>query len=1404
MTSFLKAEVHPEPFPVAQAGRRFPQLDARLSELCAAVTKLGVSGDPYSRAFPGYEVPSDNSKAEELEPYRNLDSSRIVLSGTGHWDCTPLLEDSLVLPFRDPDYLLIDRVPEIWEYPKMSDSVHEIAALAKKWDQQNLLVLHAEKVPIYQMVRVFNCYKNSQKDRQIGDRRGRNACEFALQGPSKRLPTGPDFSQIFINPKTHRLAISVSDRKDYYHQLSASYRRAVSNTLGPAVPCDLISDTKAFGIFLLSSAKKKYNRYEVGDLLGMHEVVRKKVPEEVHVSFRSILQGDHAGVEFATSAHEGLLKISGCLPEETRMTSHLPVQTTSKVEGLVIDDYYAVSVEPLSKAPLESWSWSRMQSASRAYDSAHILGSPEKDVKAQSSGKVIGAFLNSTERALAQGLVTASAPVEKRLALSWISMQIAQLRWTTDSLHLCLLGGWVSCLLYRRPLMAIVQDAFSLVDQNAVNPDKPKLLQLPRKVADELVLLAVFAPMMASDLSATPHPFLFATDSSKDKGAIVATKLPADDMLLLHRACQSKGSYTRLSTRYSELQKFQGFETHEDVDIPSSKHPKIDRPMAYRFDFLEIFAGSARVTSFMDALGVVCGPPIDLSCSPEHDMQSPLLMNWLSHLIVEKLIKAFMIEPPCTTFSIMRRPALRSKEKPFGFNPSDVQTKTGNVLAHRGLQSLDLADRHGVVGLLETPFSSKLRYLPSWDSVLSLPSASFCRCDSCRFGSPHLKSFRFLGVHIDLSPVSLRCTCSGKHVVIQGSLTKKSAIYTEGLAKELARTFVLAIASRCGPFPEDDQPASGYENLLVNSLARSSDWSLVSSWTFRNQVHINLQELAAVLRLLYIVAREKTPYRIVVFVDSLVTRGALAKGRSTSRALNSLLKKVSATSIACSLFVVSPFCPTRLNVADDPTRCQPIRVPSVPLLSAAWAPQDRFRLATHSRLKRWASNWAHLLLRLVGSSCLYLRDRSCYPVPRVCSWFPRLRSGLPMDFDATLGFPGEGPSIRPSSSPHRSSPGWVTLWLFVTCLCVVTVPSVAMPLRPRSSADSSRAVRRAQVPLVEGRKVLPQTSSLRESLLAAFIQWTLDEGLDWETMMASSYAFIEEINATLAAYGRALYAAGRPYLHFAETVNAVAASRPSLKRQLQGAWSLAFGWLQTEPGSHHTSMPPQVLLAFLNVALIWGWPYVAGCIALAWGALLRAGEVITATRRQLLLPQDVQFTIPHILLTIVEPKTRFSAAKHQCAKLDAGDLVQLVQLVFGRLQRHQRLWPFSGQTLRTRFRCILDALHLPKEKSDTHRALDLGSLRAGGATWLLNVTENAELTRRRGRWINNRTMEIYIQEVSSVTYLNDLDPATRSLILFHASVFPSTLSRISQMIEANIPPETWYLLLGPAGRDSRS
>lgn len=223
----------------------------------------------------------------------------------------------------------------------------------------------------------------------------------------------------------------------------------------------------------------------------------------------------------------------------------------------------------------------------------------------------------------------------------------------------------------------------------------------------------------------------------------------------------------------------------------------------------------------------------------------------------------------------------------MGFGPPDPQTLVGTQLALRSLQAMDLADRHVVAGLLENPFSSKIQYLPSWDHVQSLPSVSFCRCDSCRFGSPHLKSFRFLACHLDLAPLSLRCRCKKKHLQIQGSLTKKSAVYTEELAYALSAVFVEAIrVIQRNDTEVDEAKALGHEHLLVNDIARSSAWKTVSSWTFRKQCHINLQELISSHPSFGLQnCQSRFPSRVLILVDSLVCRGAVAKGSSSSRAI---------------------------------------------------------------------------------------------------------------------------------------------------------------------------------------------------------------------------------------------------------------------------------------------------------------------------------------------------------------------------------------------------------------------------------------------------------------------------------------------------------------------------------------
>ena len=264
------------------------------------------------------------------------------------------------------------------------------------------------------------------------------------------------------------------------------------------------------------------------------------------------------------------------------------------------------------------------------------------------------------------------------------------------------------------------------------------------------------------------------------------------------------------------------------------------------------------------------------------------------------------------------------------------------------------------------------------------------------------------------------------------------------------------------------------------------------------------------------------------------------------------------------------------------------------------------------------------------------RDQSAQPQPVGCVTGEA----------TTLGFPGEG----------HPFPSFTLLFLILH--------SARAVLFPRNRADHSRLAHRA-APLPAGRPVQTVTSSNRVFLTAAFSQWFVDvSGFPLEVHLGRTPFLVEPFVELLVQYGHDLYGSGRPYYHFSETINAVTARKPILRRQVQAAWDVAFTWLAEEPSTHHVAMPPSVLLALLSACLAWGWVREAGIFALCWGALLRVSEATKATRGHLVFPADALWMQPFVLVKIDEPKTRGRAAKHQAAKLEPSDLVSIVSLAF--------------------------------------------------------------------------------------------------------------------------------------------
>ena len=387
-----------------------------------------------------------------------------------------------------------------------------------------------------------------------------------------------------------------------------------------------------------------------------------------------------------------------------------------------------------------------------------------------------------------------------------------------------------------------------------------------------------------------------------------------------------------------------------------------------------------------------------------------------------------------------------------------------------------------------------------------------------------------------------------------------------------------------------------------------------------------------------------------------------------------------------------------------------------------------------------------------------------------------------------------------------------SIWTSVFALCGVIVcggsgpvpgfglslPVGAYAMVPTSAAERRRAELRASAELAGDRVVLEATRQRRRSLLQKFQVWLwATHGISLSFLLREKPLDPEKISAWLVAYGRELHRTGKAYGIFAETINAVSAARPLIRKQLVLAWDLAFSWVSQEPLHHRPAIPAAVLLALVSVSLLWGWLDVAAILGLTWAGVLRIGETPQARRCDLVHPADATPGMSYALLRIKEPKTRGKHARHQAARVDPEDIGLLLDIAFSKKNPSEKLWLYSATTLRKRLADLLRALKIPAGDGESLKQFDVSSLRPGRASWLLAATEDSdsELVRRRGRWATTRTMEIYLQEVLYATFVERLPKPAKETIEVCAAGFPDLFQHAKYFVSAAVPCSSWFFLL---------
>ena len=122
--------------------------------------------------------------------------------------------------------------------------------------------------------------------------------------------------------------------------------------------------------------------------------------------------------------------------------------------------------------------------------------------------------------------------------------------------------------------------------------------------------------------------------------------------------------------------------------------------------------------------------------------------------------------------------------------------------------------------------------------------------------------------------------------------------------------------------------------------------------------------------------------------------------------------------------------------------------------------------------------------------------------------------------------------------------------------------------------------------------------------------------------------------------------------------------------------------------------------------------------------------------------------------------------------------------VYRKKPRDERFWILSPVTLRKRFATLQRALGLPLKRSG-RLPYDLASLRAGGATLLLQRFGDSELVRHQGRWVASRVYEIYLGGFGCNLFRSNADSCFSEDLKISrlAEVFPAILTKALFLLE---------------------
>ena len=224
--------------------------------------------------------------------------------------------------------------------------------------------------------------------------------------------------------------------------------------------------------------------------------------------------------------------------------------------------------------------------------------------------------------------------------------------------------------------------------------------------------------------------------------------------------------------------------------------------------------------------------------------------------------------------------------------------------------------------------------------------------------------------------------------------------------------------------------------------------------------------------------------------------------------------------------------------------------------------------------------------------------------------------------------------------------------------------------------------------------------------------------------------------------------------------------RPRLRKKLQNTWTALRSWEEQLPSGYRPPLPPALLAALVCQSCVRAqqadnskerhlWFALTTLTLAGFFGLLRPGEMFQLTAGDVVPANSLALASSFAVIRINRPKNARQMGAQQYVEVRHPDAINwLSWLKTQRGKDEQALWPSTAHTFRKMFKKLCHSLRLERLRFSP------ASLRAGGATWMVDSGFEINRIRFWGRWANLRSLEHYIQVARAQQISLDLPPAT--------------------------------------------